>query len=62
MIKYRAFAKFIAEEQNRQGKTLSIYALMILSMLHDVVDLLKVTPGQAYAVIKKIAERRASVG
>ncbi len=28
------FAKFIADEQNRQGKPLSIYALMILSVLH----------------------------
>lgn len=29
------FAKFIADEQNRQGKPLSIYALMILSVLHN---------------------------
>ncbi|MCD8231783.1 MAG: putative DNA binding domain-containing protein [Clostridiales bacterium] len=29
------FAKFIADEQNRQGKPLSIYALMILSVLNS---------------------------
>ena len=28
------FAKFVAEEQNRQGKPLSIYTLMILSVLN----------------------------
>ena len=28
------FAKFVAEEQNRQGKSLSIYTLMILSVLN----------------------------
>ena len=28
------FAKFVAEEQNRQGKPLSIYKLMILSVLN----------------------------
>ena len=26
------FAKFVAEEQNRQGKSISIYTLMILSV------------------------------
>lgn len=29
------FAKFVADEQNRQGKSLSIYALMILSILNS---------------------------
>ena len=29
-----AFTKFLTEEQNRQGKALSIYALMILSLLN----------------------------
>ena len=29
------FAKFVADEQNRQGKPLSIYALMILSVLNN---------------------------
>lgn len=29
------FAKFVADEQNRQGKTLSIYTLMILSLLNS---------------------------
>ena len=29
------FAKFVADEQNRQGKSLSIYALMILSILNN---------------------------
>lgn len=29
------FAKFVAEEQNRRGKPLSIYTLMILSVLNN---------------------------
>lgn len=29
------FAKFVADEQNRQGKSLSIYTLMILSLLNS---------------------------
>jgi ATP-dependent DNA helicase RecG len=57
-----AFAKLVADEQNRQGKPLSIYTLMILSVLNlerrttidRIVELLKVTPTQAYAVIKKL--------
>lgn len=30
-----SFAKFVADEQNRQGKPLSIYTLMILSLLNN---------------------------
>lgn len=29
------FAKFVADEQNRQGRSLSIYTLMILSVLYN---------------------------
>lgn len=58
------FAKFIADEQNRQGKPLSIYSLMILSVLHSerrstakrIVELTNLSENKVRAAIEAMTE------
>lgn len=59
-----AFAKFVADEQNRQGKSLSIYALMILSILNNerrssverIVELTNLSQNKIRSVIEGMIE------
>lgn len=58
------FAKFVADEQNRQGKSLSIYALMILSILNNerrssverIVELTNLSQNKIRSVIEGMIE------
>lgn len=58
------FAKFVADEQNRQGKSLSIYALMILSILNNerrssverIVELTNLSQNKIESVIEGMIE------
>ena len=58
------FAKFVADEQNRQGKSLSIYSLMILSILNNerissverIVELTNLSQNKIRSVIEGMIE------
>ena len=59
------FAKFVADEQNRQGKPLSIYTLMILSVMNTerrvtldrIVDITNLGENKVRSAIEKLIEQ-----
>lgn len=59
------FAKFVADEQNRQGKPLSIYTLMILSVMNTerrvtldrIVDITNLGENKVRAAIENLIEQ-----
>lgn len=59
------FAKFVADEQNRQGKSLSIYTLMILSVMNTerrvtldrIVDITNLGENKVRSAIEKLIEQ-----
>ena len=59
------FAKFVADEQNRQGKPLSIYTLMILSVMNmerrvtvdRIVDITNLSENKVRSAVEKLIEQ-----
>ncbi len=59
------FAKFVADEQNRQGKPLSIYTLMILSVMNmerrvtvdRIVDVTNLSENKVRSAVEKLIEQ-----
>lgn len=59
------FAKFVADEQNRQGKTLSIYTLMILSVMNmerrvtldRIIDITNLSENKVKSAIENLIEQ-----
>lgn len=59
------FAKFVADEQNRQGKPLSIYTLMILSVMNmerrvtldRIVDATNLSENKVRSAVEKLIEQ-----
>lgn len=59
------FAKFVADEQNRQGKTLSIYTLMILSVMNmerrvtldRIIDITNLSENKVRSAIENLIEQ-----
>lgn len=59
------FAKFVADEQNRQGKTLSIYTLMILSVMNmerrvtldRIIDITNLSENKVRSAIEDLIEQ-----